>query len=259
MGTIPRGNRNRVLEVVDQHVAFLPLFRLLFPLMFLSMAGFAPDQVKSENPDQVVEPVPCQLCHEVEDCQWKESRHSQAMGMSFMNEWELKDRDETCLECHTDIKDPHSDHISTNGVTCQSCHGPDNPDHPNETKMMTPVNSETCKDCHCVTWGQWQVSGHGQNNIRCFDCHKMHKTEIRKENPDELCGTCHEKQLTEFIKAKHSAGGIHCINCHMPEPVGIESECQGKKARGHSFHVFISTCSDCHSETIHSRSDSQIH
>ena len=62
-------------------------------------------------------------------------------------------------------------------------------DHPDKAKMALPVTSEVCQSCHGITYGEWRVSLHGQKNIRCFDCHKMHGMAQRKDKPDEMCGT----------------------------------------------------------------------
>ncbi len=246
-----RIRNSRILGVREDATVFIPLFKLFLPFLCLFLVGFTLDEGEPEDKDPVEELIPCQLCHEVEDCQWKLSRHSKSMGSSFLNEWELSNKDEKCLECHADIHIPQTGNIAKHAVSCESCHGPDNPDHPNQTKMVLPATSEVCKDCHCVTWGQWRVSSHGENNVQCFDCHKVHQTILVTENPDELCGTCHKEQLSDFIKASHTTAKLHCVNCHMPEPVGIQTECQGKNVRGHTFNVTSWPCSDCHSDMVH--------
>jgi len=243
-----------------KYVATISVSCLAF-LIFLSLAGFAADKKESaskEEKGQIDEPVPCQLCHEMEDCQWKHSKHSQSMGSSFLHEWKSKGSDQECLECHTKTYDVNTGHVSGNGVSCELCHGPDNPDHPKQTKtMMIPVTSEVCHDCHCVTWGQWKVSGHGQNGIQCFDCHKMHQVELLEEDPDKLCGTCHKERLSEFIKTTHGTEGLQCVKCHMPKPLGIDTDYHGKNVAGHTFTVNAWPCSGCHHDMVHKKTEHQ--
>jgi hypothetical protein len=192
----------------------------------------------------------------MEDCQWKNSRHSQSMGSSFMEEWKSKGKDEECLECHTNTHDVKTGHVSENGVSCELCHGPDNPDHPSQEKSMAiPSSSDVCRDCHAVTWGQWKVSAHSQQGIQCFDCHRMHKVELLEEDPDRLCGTCHKERLGHFIKTTHSSQGLKCVNCHMPEPRTIDTEYHGKNAPGHTFIVNAWPCSGCHRDMVHKELD----
>ncbi len=254
--TIGRSDNSNRRESA-RHVGNRSLYELLTVLLCLVFVGFASDEKGPAIELQDKAPEPCQLCHEFEDCQWRLSRHSQAMGSSFMEEWKLKGKDQKCLECHTKTVDEDKGHYSGKGVSCELCHGSDNPDHPKqEKKMAIPVTSDVCRDCHCVTWGQWRVSGHGRNDVQCFDCHKMHQVMVPEEDPDKLCGTCHQERLSEFIKTKHSSEELKCVTCHMPDPVGIDTECQGKNVPGHSFSIDAWPCTGCHSGMVHTNSGS---
>jgi predicted CXXCH cytochrome family protein len=126
-----------------------------------------------------------------------------------------------------------------------------NEKHPDEAKMVLPVTSEACQACHSITFGEWRVSLHGQKNIRCFDCHKMHGMALRKDDPDQMCGTCHTERLKDFSHATHHIKGVQCIHCHMPETVGAHLKIKGTGTRGHSFGVGAETCANCHREMVH--------
>jgi formate-dependent nitrite reductase cytochrome c552 subunit len=124
-------------------------------------------------------------------------------------------------------------------------------DHPDKSKMALPVTSEVCESCHAITYGEWRVSAHGQKNIRCFDCHKMHRMQLRKDQPDEVCGTCHTERLKDFSHATHSIEGLHCLSCHMPEVKGAVMKIRGLGVRGHTFGVGAETCANCHRDMVH--------
>jgi formate-dependent nitrite reductase cytochrome c552 subunit len=106
-----------------------------------------------------------------------------------------------------------------------------------------------------VTHGEWRISAHGQKNIRCFDCHKMHQMHLRKDDPDQMCGTCHTERLKDYSHATHHLKGVQCITCHMPEVMGAGLKIKGTGVRGHTFSVGAETCANCHKEMVHSRSD----
>ena len=128
-------------------------------------------------------------------------------------------------------------------------------DHPDNVKKLLPVTSETCQSCHSITYGEWRISAHGQKNIRCFDCHKMHEMNLREEDRDQMCGTCHTERLKDFSHATHHLKGVQCITCHMPQVMGAGLKIKGTGARGHTFSVGAETCANCHKEMVHSRSD----
>jgi len=197
----------------------------------------------------------CGACHEQETKEWTESPHAMAINDRFLGEWKREGQRWECLVCHTSQYDRKSGAFSHAGVSCQSCHGPTSEDHPDKVKKLLPVTSEACRDCHSVTYGEWRISGHGQKNIRCFDCHKMHKMNLRKEDPDQMCGTCHTERLKDYSHATHHLKGVQCITCHMPEVVGAGLKIKGTGVRGHSFGVGAETCSNCHWEMVHTRSD----
>jgi hypothetical protein len=205
--------------------------------------------------DEEKESDTCGLCHEQETKEWTDSPHAHTINGRFLAEWKHEGEKWECLVCHTSQYDRKTVSFSHAGVSCQSCHGPANPEHPDKVKKLLPVTAETCQACHSVTFGEWRISRHGQKNIRCFDCHKMHQMNLRKDDPDQMCGTCHTERLKDYSHATHHVKGVKCIDCHMPEVIGAGLKIKGTGARGHAFSVGAETCAICHKEMVHSRSD----
>ena len=193
----------------------------------------------------------CVLCHEQETKDWQASPHAQTMNDIFLNEWTNEGKKWECLVCHTSQSDKKTGKFSHEGIGCESCHGAMKDDHPDKSKMALPVTSEVCQGCHAITYGEWRVSAHGQKNIRCFDCHKMHGMKLRKDQPDQMCGTCHTDRLKSFSHATHAIEGLHCLSCHMPEVKGSVMKIRGLGVRGHTFGVGAETCANCHRDMVH--------
>jgi hypothetical protein len=173
------------------------------------------------------------------------------MNDVFLNEWTNEGKKWECLVCHATQFDRKAGTFSHEGISCESCHGAMKEDHPDKSKMILPVTSEVCQGCHAITYGQWRVSAHGQKNIRCFDCHKMHGMKLRKDQPDQMCGTCHTERLNSFSHATHAVEGLHCLSCHMPEVKGAVMKIRGLGVRGHTFGVGAETCANCHRDMVH--------
>jgi hypothetical protein len=201
--------------------------------------------------DEEKESDRCVLCHEQATTDWLASPHAKTMNDMFLNEWTNEGKKWECLVCHTSRFDRKTGNFSHDGVSCESCHGAMKDDHPDKSKMALPVTSEVCESCHAITYGEWRVSAHGQKNIRCFDCHKMHRMQLRKDQPDEVCGTCHTERLKDFSHATHSIEGLHCLSCHMPEVKGAVMKIRGLGVRGHTFGVGAETCANCHRDMVH--------
>jgi hypothetical protein len=201
--------------------------------------------------DEQKESDRCVVCHDAETKEWAASPHAQTMNDVFLNEWTNEGKKWECLVCHTSQFDGKTGKFSHEGISCESCHGAAKDDHPDKSKMALPVTSEVCQSCHAITYGEWRVSAHGQKNIRCFDCHKMHQMQLRKDQPDQMCGTCHTDRLKDFSHATHSLEGLHCLSCHMPEMKGVGMKIRGLGVRGHTFGVGAETCANCHRDMVH--------
>jgi hypothetical protein len=173
------------------------------------------------------------------------------MKPEFLREWERQGKQWECLACHSTHYDRKAGTYSEEGVGCESCHGPANPDHPDSAKMDLANDSETCRTCHTLTYGEWRLSAHGQRDVGCMACHSMHAMELRKDDPDQQCGSCHTDRLQDFAHATHHEKGLHCITCHMPEPRGVRDHIKGTGVRGHSYGVGAETCSGCHRVQVH--------
>jgi hypothetical protein len=193
----------------------------------------------------------CALCHEQATKDWLASPHARTMNDVFLSEWAKEGKKWECLVCHTTTFDRKAGTFSHEGISCESCHGAMKEDHPDKSKMILPVTSEVCQSCHAILYGQWRVSAHGQKNIRCFDCHKMHEMKLRKDQPDQMCGTCHSERLNSFSHATHAVEGLHCLSCHMPEVKGAVMKIRGLGVRGHTFGVGAETCANCHRDMVH--------
>jgi len=232
----------------------MPPPRMLICLLLAAAVSLTAIAVRADTEDK--ESDRCALCHEQDTRDWAASAHAQAINPEFLAVRKQQGDKWECLVCHTSQYDRKTGQFSHEGVSCESCHGPARDDHPDKEKMALPVTSEVCQPCHSITYGEWRVSAHGQKNIRCFDCHKMHEMKQRKDDPDQMCGTCHAEQLTDFTHATHHAQGLHCITCHMPElsPGGLKIE--GIGGRGHTFTVGAETCIRCHRDRVHQNNES---
>jgi hypothetical protein len=220
-------------------------------VLFLWAEGFVSLPV---NAEEFAGPETCANCHAQEYADWRGSVHSRALSDHFKKIWKEMGSKSACLRCHVTGLQAHSGHYAYAGVTCESCHGAMAPGHPAESKMPIPVSSEMCKSCHQKTFKEWAISKHGQKNIRCFDCHNVHKQGLRAGGGDALCGSCHPGRLKDFAHATHKTEGLHCATCHMPASADRMDAIEGTGAAGHSLAVGAEVCARCHEETVHKSS-----
>ena len=76
-------------------------------------------------------PDACAGCHKELFETWKTTRHANAFSSPiFQRDWAEIGSDFTCLECHTTGYDIANSAYAHEGVTCESCHGPFQPGHP---------------------------------------------------------------------------------------------------------------------------------
>lgn len=122
-----------------------------------------------------------------------------------------------CVNCHTEQTENLADDVhyvalidgNIRSATCVDCHGA----HDVQT-LDEPITriSETCGDCHTVTFDEYRNSVHGEalfegdeNAPTCTDCHGVHGIEhpttalFRNRSP-ELCATCHadEEMMSQY-------------------------------------------------------------
>lgn len=191
----------------------------------------------------------CAGCHQAEYEEWQQSKHAGAFSPGFAAFWERRGKPPECLGCHTTGFVPEDRSYAFPGVSCEACHGPLAPDHPETPSMRLPTDVSVCSACHRQTVLEWQLSGHAQHGIRCFDCHAVHRQGLRQPEVEQQCGACHAQRLEDFAHATHHLQGLTCTTCHMPQPrtPGIG----GTGAPAHSFFVGAETCAACHEEMVH--------
>ncbi len=193
----------------------------------------------------------CAACHAQAVEEWRGSRHARALDRTFLEQWRRAGGGFECLVCHASRYDRAGARPQSHGVSCESCHGPIPAGHPGEGAPLLPVSSDACAACHASTHAQWRLSAHGQRNIRCFDCHRMHRGGVKGASADASCGACHPLRMKDFSHATHRIKGLQCVTCHMPDTAGGHLKIRGTGVRGHSFGVGAETCVGCHRETVH--------
>ena len=184
--------------------------------------------------------------------------------------------DESCLKsCHKhdeiafDFKHSvHGDQISGETglplVNCESCHGPGSlaVEHAAETQkcafdtlipleeLPAQAQSMLCLKCHSAAstpiLHNWMGSTHANNDVSCFDCHKLHKgpqQKVDRHDQEQTCFACHQEVRMQF--AQFSRHPLHqkvvCSDCHDSHGGGSqENSLHGSTTR--------ETCTRCHME-----------
>jgi formate dehydrogenase gamma subunit len=154
-----------------------------------------------------------------------------------------------CLDCHGDntlfktnsagkaislFIDVEKFKLSAHATnSCISCHADVTAKHPDDNKILLPVN---CASCHERQAESFNASVHGlalrtghDDVATCQDCHDSH--EIISDNAPtspiyftrqaETCGACHKKEARDWEASVHGkavAAGSHdaptCTGCH---------------------------------------------
>jgi len=194
----------------------------------------------------------CAICHQEIHKTWSSTLHSQAFSSPiFQEDWVKQNSSSSCLECHTTGYDPKTGKYVEAGVTCESCHGPLQPDHPLSQMPIIP-DYTLCANCHKTTTDEWRASKHGEAKINCESCHDVHSQKPRADTVNDLCGTCHKDTGTSFTHGTHANSGLQCSNCHMAT-ASHTSSTGGLFATGHTFSVGSEACISCHKDTVHTR------
>jgi hypothetical protein len=204
-----------------------------------------------------VGPEQCAACHPTQMTLWEDSPHAHALetverASETACSGEAPFMDCECFECHTTGYDQRQGSYTHAGVTCEACHGPYIPDHPQAGLMQLEVDSSTCRDCHTVTYEQWQETAHSEANVQCTGCHVAHSQETRLER-ETLCQSCHAEEESDWA---HHTAGVNCTDCHVSSPgrtgaTNAVSLVGGSTAPNHSFGLVVHSCADCHAESIH--------
>jgi len=194
----------------------------------------------------------CVACHTDIHTTWSNALHSKAFSSPiFQEDWVKQSSAASCLECHTTGFDPKTGKYAEAGVTCESCHGPMQPDHPKTPMPVTP-DYTLCARCHKTTTDEWRASKHGQVGIDCVSCHDPHSQKPRAASINELCGSCHKDTGSSFTHGTHAKSGLKCSDCHMNAAAHTTST-GGLFATGHTFAVGSEACISCHKDTVHTR------
>jgi predicted CXXCH cytochrome family protein len=198
-------------------------------------------------------PESCATCHEGIVEAWSSTRHAHAFSSPiFQRDWEELGSDFTCLECHTTGYDALNGSYAHEGVTCESCHGPFQPGHPN-TLMPIKPDADLCSTCHKTTTDEWRASPHYAADIQCQACHNPHSQTPRAATVTELCTNCHKQMDDSFTHGTHADSGLQCSNCHMYTPPREGDPILGLVPTGHTFTVGSEACIGCHQDTVHTR------
>ena len=197
----------------------------------------------------------CAQCHEGIHTEWVDTRHSQAFSTPiFQRDWEDLNEQSSCLQCHTTGFDPSTGGYAEEGVTCEACHGPFQPNHPAESMPVTP-DADLCQKCHKSTTDEWRASVHSQTGIQCQACHNPHSQTPKADTVTGLCANCHKERGDSFTHGTHANSGLECSNCHMYTPPREGDPIMGLVPTGHTFSVGSDACIGCHQDTVHTRDE----
>lgn len=197
----------------------------------------------------------CAACHEEVHTDWTTTRHAQAFSSPiFQRDWSELSKQTSCLQCHTTGFNAQTGTYTEEGVTCESCHGPFQPNHPAEPMALEP-DAELCSTCHKPTTDEWHASPHSGAGVQCQACHNPHSQTPKADSITELCTNCHKERGDSFTHSTHANAGLECSNCHMYTPPRTDDPIGGLVPTGHTFSVGSEACIGCHQETVHTRDE----
>lgn len=224
-------------------------FVLALGFIFISFLSFC---LPFSHAEEYQGPDTCGACHSDIYESWKPSIHAGAYTNEFFQKsWTENNKNPECLKCHTTGHQTGTVRFEHAGVTCESCHGAMDENHPDSAGMPIPVASEMCQSCHEKTYQEWKISKHGVQGIRCFDCHNVHAQGLRAGGGEKLCGSCHQNRIDDFAHSTHHLEGLDCATCHMPVSTTPHTSISGTGAAGHTLSVGVAVCSRCHEDTVH--------
>jgi len=203
-------------------------------------------------PSAYQSPQHCRQCHAAEFQAWSSTTHAQAsFDPIFQVYLQRAEKPGECFACHTTGYNTMTGQFVLAGVTCEACHGPYRPGHPEES-MTVARSEELCGTCHANTLQEWSSSRHGQVGVTCVDCHEVHTQRTRvAAATNALCAACHANHTQDATHSVHSQAGVRCIDCHLARPSNdVQAVMKGRAVTGHSFTVALSTCDDCHPPSL---------
>jgi predicted CXXCH cytochrome family protein len=197
----------------------------------------------------------CGKCHQELHTDWMTTRHAQAFSSPiFQRDWTELAQQTSCLQCHTTGFNAQDGTYSEQGVSCESCHGPFQPQHPSVQMPIKP-DAELCSTCHKNTTDEWRASPHAKANVQCQACHNPHSQTPMANSISELCTNCHKERGTSFTHSTHANAGLECSNCHMYTAPRTQDPIGGLVSTGHTFTVGSEACIGCHQDTVHTRDE----
>ncbi|OGO62049.1 MAG: hypothetical protein A2029_12520 [Chloroflexi bacterium RBG_19FT_COMBO_47_9] len=252
----------KIIKAIQKHRGLL-VFGFVFStcvivgslLTVTQPATAAPALAPANQVQGYAGPESCAQCHENIHTEWVGTRHAQAFSAPiFQRDWTELGSQVSCLECHTTGFDAQTGNYAEEGVTCEACHGPFQPDHPQSPMPITP-NADLCGTCHKTTTDEWHASVHGQQGIQCQACHNPHSQTPKADSVTELCITCHQERGGSFTHSTHASAGLECSNCHMYTSPRTNDPIMGLVPTGHTFSVGSDACIACHQDTVHTRDE----
>jgi predicted CXXCH cytochrome family protein len=238
-------------------------FGLLFSLSvfigaamnFTQPVEAAPPLAPYEQSNSYAGSSSCANCHKDIYENWTTTRHAQAFSSPiFQRDWSELSKQTACLQCHTTGFSAQDGSYVEEGVTCESCHGPFQPNHPAQPMPIKP-DADLCSSCHKTTTDEWRASPHINAGIQCQSCHNPHSQTPMADSITALCTNCHKSMGDSFTHSTHANSGLECSNCHMYTPPRTESPIGGLVPTGHTFTVGSEACIGCHQETVHTRDE----
>ena len=211
----------------------------------------------------------CAVCHTEFEMTWQNGAHGKAgSDPIFVEEWTKQGKPGACLVCHTTGYDPATATFKAEGVTCEACHGPAQPDHP-KNPMPIDRSTDLCGRCHSDTrfgWQDWKVSTHYQRGMDCATCHDPHSASLKtvigprdaKQTTDDvsqLCITCHREHSMDFSYTSHNQKGVSCVDCHVKHLGNADRTAHS--VPDHSFNASLDSCNTCHADQMHSATQSE--
>ncbi|MCL4833958.1 MAG: hypothetical protein KJZ86_16060 [Caldilineaceae bacterium] len=191
-------------------------------------------------------PQRCRECHEEVYQAWSQTSHANALFDPIVRTYmQTIEQPGECFACHTTGYNTNTGQFVLAGVTCEACHGPYRPQHPQES-MAIATSPDFCGSCHSSTRAEWESSRHGQIGVICLDCHEVHTQHTRTSTVEQnLCAICHQAEIQDEIHQAHAAVALGCIDCHLDRshrtiPIN------GETATGHSFAATGDNCDACH-------------
>ena len=167
-----------------------------------------------------------------------------------------------CASCHGEVAKGFADnaHVKMaqmqgkSGVTCENCHGAgkSHAESADPSKIFNPAKGTAkevdsrCLDCHLGQHAKIESSGHGEANVSCLSCHRVHAgldpERLLVAAQPALCFQCHIDTKPQFSMPFHhkvEEGLMQCTDCHDPHGTlgrkGLKSAAQQD-----------ALCSKCH-------------